>query len=303
MNVSTDHVRALAAVVDNGTFELAARALHVTPSAVSQRIKALEKQVGRVLLQRTKPVRPTEPGMVLLRLARQIELLEVEAFDLLGASDESDAGSVRSIPLVINADSLGTWALDAIAEWAIPKQGPARKILLDIHIEDQDYSARLLRDGTVVAAISSEPEAVQGCTVRPLGAMRYRALASASYLERWMPEGPTKRSLRTSPMIVFNRKDALQERYLAQVAPNANPPRHYVPANAEFLLAIRLGLGWGMIADQQSMSAPETRELVDLSPGIVVDVPLYWQQWALDSTVLNELGALVDEAASRHLLR
>lgn len=303
MNVSTDHIKALAAVVDNGTFELAARSLHVTPSAVSQRIKALEREVGRVLLQRTKPVRATEPGLVLLRLARQIQLLEAEAFELLGASDEPSATAARSIPLVVNADSLGTWALEALAEWAAPASGAARNMLLDIHIEDQDHSATLLRQGTVVAAITSEPEAVQGCAVRPLGAMRYRAMASVDYLERWMPKGPTKRALGSSPVMIFNRKDALQDRYLKRVAPAANPPRHYLPANAEFLRAIELGLGWGMIADQQQLTDAERQNLVDLSPGTVVDVPLYWQQWALDSAVLNELGALIDAAAERTLLR
>jgi LysR family transcriptional regulator (chromosome initiation inhibitor) len=302
MNVSSENLKALAAVVDNGSFELAARSLNVTPSAVSQRIKGLEREVGRVLLQRTKPVRATEPGGVLLRLARQIQLLEAEAFDLLGAS-ESSARAPRSIPLVVNADSLGTWALEALAEWVVPAGASPRNLLLDIHIEDQDHSAALLRDGTVVAAITSEPEAVQGCVVRPLGAMRYRALASRSYLARWMPEGPTPELLRTAPMMVFNRKDALQDHYLRAVAPEANPPRHYVPANAEFLRAIQCGLGWGMVADQQRIEPREREDLVDLFPGTVVEVPLYWQQWALDSAVLNELGSLIDEAASVHLLR
>ena len=73
-----DQVRTLLAVVDEGTFDAAAAALHVTPSAISQRVKALEQRTGRVLLLRTKPVRPTESGEVLVRLARQVARLEHE---------------------------------------------------------------------------------------------------------------------------------------------------------------------------------------------------------------------------------
>ena len=64
-----DQLSALAAVVHEGSFDAAAQRLHVTPSAVSQRIKALEQQVGRVLVLRTRPCRPTDDGEVLVRLA------------------------------------------------------------------------------------------------------------------------------------------------------------------------------------------------------------------------------------------
>lgn len=43
------------AVIEGGSFEAAARTLHVTPSAVSQRIKALEQAVGQVLVRRRTP--------------------------------------------------------------------------------------------------------------------------------------------------------------------------------------------------------------------------------------------------------
>ncbi|WP_218829155.1 LysR family transcriptional regulator, partial [Rhodococcus sp. 05-2254-6] len=70
-----EQLRALRAVVDGGTFEAAARALYVTPSAVSQRIKSLEQSLGRTLVQRSKPVVATQSGVAVLRLARQIDTL------------------------------------------------------------------------------------------------------------------------------------------------------------------------------------------------------------------------------------
>src|SRR6478609_7327110 len=87
----------LAAVVDEGTLDAAARRLHVTPSAVSQRIKALEEQLGRLVLVRSKPVRPTDAGAAIVRLARQAALLEHDTLAALGAEEED--GAPMRVPL------------------------------------------------------------------------------------------------------------------------------------------------------------------------------------------------------------
>ena len=88
-------LRTLAVAVRLGTFEAAARELHVTPSAVSQRIKALETRIGRVLLHRVKPLEPTEAGLVLVRLATQTELLEREAVAELVEEPDAERDVVR----------------------------------------------------------------------------------------------------------------------------------------------------------------------------------------------------------------
>ena len=55
-------LEALATVLHEGSFERAARRLHVTPSAVSQRVKQLEERLGQVLVQRGSPCTGTEAG-------------------------------------------------------------------------------------------------------------------------------------------------------------------------------------------------------------------------------------------------
>jgi ArgP family transcriptional regulator len=178
MDATTEQLRTLAAVLDHGTFDRAAAALHVTSSAISQRIKALEQQTGRVLLIRTKPVRPTTSGSVVVRLARQVALLESEAMDELGLEG---AGARPRIPLVINADSLATWVLPALTG--------VERASFEITVDDQDHSIERLREGTAMAAITSDSEPVQGCTVRPLGVMRYRAVASRAFVKKWLRLG------------------------------------------------------------------------------------------------------------------
>src|SRR5579875_1852563 len=159
-----DQLQTLVAVADEGTFEAAARRLRITPSAVSQRIRALESAAGAVVVERSSPVRPTAAGEILLRLGRQRAALENEALDQLGLRD----GGVEELAVAVNADSLATWfhdVLGAVATWP--------DVALRLRVEDQAHSSALLRSGAVVAAVTADPVAVQGCSVVPLARMRY----------------------------------------------------------------------------------------------------------------------------------
>ena len=286
-----DQLKTLEAVVDEGTFEAAARALQITPSAVSQRVKALEQQVGRIVVQRSKPIRPTESGEVLMKLARQLTQLELEAYSALGLEGASSGPTV--IPLAVNADSLATWILPTLARIA-----EQRDVTFDIRIEDQDHSTALLREGVVVAAITSVAEPVQGCIVDALGSMQYRARASPRFADRWFPDGLTHDALAHAPMVVFDRKDDLQARYLRGRSAEGTPPRHFVPASGEFVHAVALGLGWGMLPEIQIGALHEQGELVDLDPAHPIDLPLFWQQWNLESSLLAQLAGAIRHAAS-----
>jgi LysR family transcriptional regulator, chromosome initiation inhibitor len=289
MDLQLDQLRALAAVVAGQTFERAAADLGVTPSAISQRIKALETAVGRVLVQRSKPVRPTASGQVLLRLAREIELLTAQARQELG----DEGGAAAGLPIVVNADSLATWVLPALAPLT-------DRIPLLIHREDQAHSTELLRDGSAMAAVTSTSVAVQGCSVRPLGLMRYRPVAAPDFVRRWIEGGP---GLAQAPMLVFDEKDDLQDRYLrTRLRRAADPPRHRIPASADFVAAVRLGIGWAMVPDLQSADdlAAGRLQLLDRR---VLDVPLFWQQWKLRSSRLDEVADVLVTAARQVLIR
>jgi LysR family transcriptional regulator (chromosome initiation inhibitor) len=291
-----DQVRTLLAAVDEGTFEAAAEALHVTPSAVSQRIKALEQRTGRVLLLRTKPVRPTASGEIVVRFGRQLARLERDAGAELGLAG---AGGSASLPVAVNADSLATWFLPAIGEVA-----ERFDVGFDLYREDQDHTTLLLRQGQVMAAVTSSPEPVQGCTVRALGRMRYRAMATPAFAARHLDGRPLKEALPGAPVVVFDRKDDLQDRFLRALAPRAagaGRHRHHVPSSEGFVEAVAAGLGWGMVPDAQSAVHIDVGALVPLAEGRPVDVPLYWQQWKLDSPPLAALADAVARTAARAL--
>jgi len=286
MRFDREQLETLAAVVAAGTFDAAAERLSITPSAVSQRIKALEQQLGRVVVVRSKPIRATESGTALLRLVQQLAALEHEAVAELGVAGST--GSV-SIPLAVNADSMATWLLPALAEVA-----GAHPLVFELHRDDQEYTAGLLAAGTVMAAVTSDSRPVAACTVTPLGRMRYHPVAAPSFASRWFPQGPTAGALAVAPVVVFDRKDELQDRYLRAVTRRElAPPRHFVPASADFAIAVELGMGWGMLPEAQSAAAIESGALVALDPSRSVAVPLYWQQWNLRSTALDAVAAAV----------
>jgi len=169
-------LRTLAVAVRLGTFEAAARELHVTPSAVSQRIKALETRIGRVLLHRVKPLEPTEAGLVLVRLATQTELLEHEAVAELVEEPDASGTSYASLPIAVNADALYGWFVDALAEVQ-----SRHRVVFEVVREDHTRTAERLRRGEVVAAITGEPKPVPGCRVVRLGRLRYAAVATRDF--------------------------------------------------------------------------------------------------------------------------
>lgn len=293
MDFHLEQLRAFVAAVDHGTFESAARELMITPSAISQRIKALEQSVGRVLLLRTKPITTTPSGEIVLRLGRAVHLLGHDAALELHADDALTPATPAVIPIVVNADSLATWLLPVLADVAARES-----VVFDLAREDQDHSTDLLRAGSVMAAVTSNAEPVQGCTVRLLGRMRYRPMASPAFATRWFEDGATAQALTAAPVVVFDRKDDLQDAYLRRrgVDP-AEPPRHHVPASADFATAVGLGLGWGMLPDAQSDAPLRRGELVVLDETGGVDVPLFWQQWRLHSRLLELVTAAVVDAA------
>jgi LysR family transcriptional regulator, chromosome initiation inhibitor len=275
---------ALVAAVTEGTFDAAARTLHVTPSAVSQRIKALETRVGRVLLTRSKPVAPTPSGAVLLRAARQMQAIAADALAELG--DEA-SGAPLTVPLAVNADSLATWFVQALS-------GAGPGLTFDVRRADQTRTAELLRDGTVMAAVTASAQPVSGCAVRRLGQMRYRPRASAAFVARWFGDGVSAQALAAAPVVLFDREDPLQDQYLRRRSRRRlSPPRCYVPGSGAFVEAVRRGLGWGMIPDLQAAPGQGEDPLVEFDARGAIDVPLYWQQWRRRSAALERVSAAV----------
>lgn len=286
INVQIDgqQLAAFAAVIEQGSFDAAAARLHVTPSAISQRIKALEQWVGRVLVVRAKPCTATTAGIPLLRLAAQSALLEAEALSEMGGD-----GVTTRIALAVNADSMATWFTGVL--------GALGAVLFDLRIEDQDHSARLLREGVVMGAVTTERTPVPGCRVQRLGLMRYIPVASKAYMKRYFPGGFTAREAAEAPSLAWNRADALQDMLVRKAfRRDIARPQHFIPTAEGFGAAVRAGLGWGMFPDSLAAKCLEDGSFVRLAD-LHLDVPLYWQCWKLDSPIVKAITDAVADAA------
>lgn len=293
---NTDQLAAVAAVVDSGSFDRAGRALHVSTSAVSQRIKALESATGQVLVRRASPCTPTPAGATVLRYARQIALLEAElgselAADGTGPETPGVPGPLAGIdlPVAVNADSLATWFPHVFTE-AAGWSG----VRLQVLVEDEGHTADLLRDGAVLAAVSTDATPVAGCRCTSIARMAYRPYVARALLDA--AGGGEGVDLATLPVVRFDTKDDLQDRALRRAGVDATPAGPHIPDSGAFVAAVVAGLGWGMLPAAQ---IPPGDRLVPV-PGLAPIVrELYWHRWKLDSPVLDRLTRAVAAAAAR----
>ncbi|MDO5704464.1 MAG: LysR family transcriptional regulator ArgP [Paracoccus sp. (in: a-proteobacteria)] len=274
---------ALAEIIRRGSFEAAAAALHVTPSAISQRIKGLEERMGAVLIHRGPPARGTEQGLRLMQHLDRVRLLEQ------GLTDESQPAMLR---IAVNADSLATW---------FPPAMTALNVTYDLEIDDQDHARDWLRQGKVSAAITSDPDPVPGCDVIALGRMRYLALATPDFIARHFAGGVTAETLVAAPVVIFNAKDAAQAQWAQSITgQRLHLTGHLIPSSEAFARAVELGLGWGMIPETMAAPALSENRLSPLAP-TPLDVPLHWQVQRALKPALAPLTAAIRKKAAETL--
>lgn len=281
---------AIRAVIETGSFEAAAARLHVTASAVSQRVRALETRLGGPLVVRTRPCRPTPLGMRVMQHLRRAALLEADfASDLAGAHEV-----LLKVAIAVNADTLATWFMPALAPLLARDD-----VVLDVSVDDQDHTYALLASGQAICCITTQPKPMRGCVAEPLGAMRYRLVASPAFAARWFPQGLKRDAARQAPVLASTRKDALQSRFLQSrfgLPPDAYPC-HYVPVPTPRYDAIRAGLGYGMVPELHAREHLASGALIDLAPNGAVAVDLYWHAWKVQSPRLDLLTAEIAKLA------
>ena len=290
----------LAAIVEEGGFDRAAQRLSITQSAVSQRLRALEAQVGTVLVVRSRPVRPTAAGQLLLKHTRQMRLLRADLERDLGELAPSSTGGAREeerISLAVNADSIATWALPALD--ALARQG----LPLEIITDDQDFTHEWLREGQVLGCVTTVKQALRGCKVQPLGAMHYVGVAQAAYARERLPQGLTPHNFRDTPFVAFNRKDDMQSEFVGRAfrLKRVSLQQLFVPSSEGQVRAVLAGWGASVVPELLVRGLVAQGRLLDIAPATRVPVQLYWHCWNLESAVLDQLSSALTVAAGEAL--
>lgn len=290
----------LAAIVEEGGFERAAVRLSITQSAVSQRLRSLEVQVGTVLIVRSRPLRATSAGRLLLKHAMQMRLLRADLerdLQELAPSAGGNGPDQERISIAINADSIATWALPALS--GLARQGLGLEIITD----DQDFTHDWLREGQVLGCVTTLKQALRSCKMVPLGAMRYVAVAEPAYARAQCPQGLSAHNFRSVPFIAFNRKDDLQSEFVGRAfgLKRVALSQLYVPSSQGQVRAVLAGWGVSVLPELQVRELLQSQRLVDIAPGQSLPVELYWHCWNLDSAVLDALTKALTTAAAQSL--
>ncbi len=292
MLLDPHHLSALSAILRHGSFDAAAAELAVTPSAISQRIKALEDRVGAALINRGTPCTGTPTGLRIARHAEDIGLLEAQLAREITLDQRDGPARVR---VAVPADILATWFIEAMAQ--------ADDLLFDLVIDDQDHSADWLRRGEVSAAITVGGQHVPGCEALSLGTLRYLPTASPAFMHKWFADGVSDKSLSRAPCLIFNRKDNLQKTWLAaHTSSRISPPSHFLPSSQGFVEAAIAGMGWGMNPEGLVRAAISDGRLVEVLPNAPLDIALTWQIGRVLAPALTPLTQAVRRAAAQALI-
>ncbi len=295
-----DALECLAAIVEEGGFERAAQRLSITQSAVSQRLRALEAQVGTVLIVRSRPLKATSAGQLLLKHTKQLRLLRADLERDLKELAPSSTGGAREeerISIAINADSIATWALPALN--ALARQG----LPLEIITDDQNFTHGWLREGQVLGCVTTLKQALRGCRVVPLGAMNYVAIALPAWAQAHCPKGLTPHNFRALPFIAFNRKDNMQTEFVSKAfgLKRVTLSQLFVPSSEGQVRAVLAGWGVSVVPELLARGLLAQGQLINVAPGHTLPIQLYWHCWNLESEVLDALNAALTQAAAQAL--
>ena len=290
----------LAAIVEEGGFERAAQRLNVTQSAISQRLRVLEGQVGAILIVRSRPLKATSAGKLLLKHTKQLRLIRTDLErDLRELAPGLSAGvrEEERISIAVNADSIATWALDALT--ALVGQGLPIEIIAD----DQDFTQEWLREGHVLGCVTTMKPALRGCKVVRLGAMNYVAIASPDYARIHLPKGLNAANFRALTFIAFNRKDDMQTEFVAKAVglKKISLSQLFVPSSEGQVRAALAGWGVSVVPELLVRGLIASGQLINVAPQHMLPAQLFWHCWNLESEVLDSITAALVSAATTRL--
>ncbi|OLQ91299.1 transcriptional regulator ArgP [Vibrio panuliri] len=288
-------IEALDAIVQFGSFEHAAEQLYISQSAVSQRIKQLEKFLAQPALIREQPPKPTPIGKKLLGLYRRVRLLESELVPEL----RNDASfQPLQLSIATNADSLATWLLPALTQLL-----QRERVALNLVVDDEGRTLEKLKSGEVAGAISLESQSIPGCDADYLGRVDYLCVASPQFCQHYFPNGVNRESLLKAPTLAFDHHDDMNDRFIHQHfnLPKGSVLKHTVRSSEAFVKLALSGVAYCLIPKLQIEDELDNGSLVDITPGFFLSHRIYWHHWQLETGILKAMSDAII-AHSREIL-
>jgi len=286
---------ALDAVLKEQSFDKAAKRLHITQSAISQRIKLLETDYGQPLLIRSQPIQATALGQKLLGHFKRVLQLESELAKQLNKEKQ-----LQSLPLAVNADSFATWFVDALAPLLQQQQ-----IELNLYVEDESRTWERLSSGEALACITSKARSMSGAESHFLGYMEYLCVATPNFITRYFSKGINAQSLQYAPTVAFDQHDDIHIRFLADhfSLKQGEYPCHTVRSTQGFIDITLADGAYSLNSRLQIEHYLKEKQLINILPDKRLYVPLYWHCWQLSGALMHELTENVVQHCKKVLVQ
>lgn len=281
---------ALSSIIEMQSFELAANKLFISQSAISQRIKLLEENIGQPILIRSQPIELTAVGEQLLSHFKKVQQLENE---LLPELLPDNPTKPMKISLALNADSMATWFIQAVT--------PVLKehlVELNLLIAHEEHTLDKLRTGEAIGAVSVIKKPLKGYRSFELGKMNYCLVSSKSFQKKYFEEGVTKSSLKMAPAISYDHKDDTHERFIAKHFTLASSEYycHSVRSSEAFVELAKQGVAYCLLPELQIKAELASGELIKLCPQKQLVQTLYWHSWILVKGINKKISQEITRA-------
>lgn len=265
MSLFSANLIAFMAIVRHGTVHAAAAELHLTQTAVTQRIRALERNLRTSLFLRSrKGMKLTQEGEALLRYCKGAADLEGQAL-----SQISGAGSEQSIHVTVAGPTsvMTSRVVDQCV--ALYSQWPG--LYLHFIVSDATDRLALVRSGRTSAAIVPPEQVPNEMDSKTLKPDKYVLVATSKWRRRKLVD-----ILEEERVIDFDESDSTTLNYLKKFAliSRLKKSRLYVNSNEAIINLFCQGVGFGTLTQEIAKPFLNSGELITLNSGSVMEDPL-----------------------------
>lgn len=286
-------LEALHTIITMQSFQMAADKLHITQSAISQRLKNLEAYYGEPLLIRSQPYVPTKLGEYLLGHYKRVDHLESELVTKI-----SNKQKTPMVSIAVSRDTLETWFMDILNKAAM-----LTDTRLEIFADDQELTINYLKKGFVNTCLTTHSQAISGCHSEFLGYMDYVLVASPEFQKKYFSNNQHKKNLLEAPAVIFDSNDQLHDKYLAKYFDIKAEHRNYhiIPSVAGFRNFALNSYAYALIPKVDIEKELKQKRLINLFPQKIWEMPVYWHGWSIASKSYKRFNELVIAQAKMRL--
>ena len=284
MSLLSHNIDAFLAVADKQSVHLAAAVLGIGQTAVTQRLRALEKEMGITLFTRSrKGMQLTAEGQILYRHASKIRQMEGElAANLKGEN--------QKIKIVITGPSsiMRTRVIPILPK--LMKEYPF--IAATLNIDDDDQGLDALKTGKADFALLPRSQVVDELDSKLLRSERYQLVGSKKWKGRSLAEIVEEESI-----VDFNPADTHTYNFLKKyrLLSKARKERHFVNNTDGLAALVTEGGGYTVLSEDFIDVMPNGEKLINLADGraLEVEFALAWYPRHELSPYLKDLIQLI----------